>query len=201
MINLLPTDLKTSYHYARRNVSLRKWVVAFVVALVGLGALATYGLLTLKQSTDQYNKEIAQTKAVFKQEQFAETQKRVQDISGNFKLVVKVLSQEVLFSQLLKQVATTIPAKASLTGLTISQVQGAIDISAVAVDYKTATQVQVNLADPANKIFTKADIISINCDTKPDSTNKSKYPCAVNIRALFAPDNPFLFINSKGTKP
>lgn len=201
MINLLPNDVKTSYYYARRNVSLRKWVIAFMFALIGLGVLATFGLLTVKQSTAQHSKEITQTETTFKQEQFAETQKRVQEMSSNFKLVVKVLSQEVLFSQLLHQVATTIPAKASLTGLTISQVQGAIDISAVAIDYKTATQVQVNLSDPANKIFSKADIISINCDTQADSTNKAKYPCAVSIRALFAPNNPFLLINSKGTKP
>ncbi len=51
MINLMPPDLKTGYTYARRNVVLRKWAVAFLVALVGLGVLTTYGMLTLKQST------------------------------------------------------------------------------------------------------------------------------------------------------
>ena len=203
MINLLPPDVKASYQYARRNVGLRKWLAAFLITLVGLGAIATYGLLTLKQSTEHYTKDIAQTEAIFKKEQFAETQKRVQDISSNFKLVVKVLSQEVLFSQLLTQVATTIPKNASLSGLTISQVQGAIDISAVATDYNTATQVQVNLADPANKIFSKADIVSITCDAKATATSAIpfKYPCSVSIRALFAPNNPYLFINSKGVKP
>lgn len=204
MINLLPPDLKTSYRYARRNVSLRKWVVLFVIALVMLGGLVTYGLLSLKQSTDQYNHEIAQTEATFKKERFTETQKRVQDISSNFKLVLKVLGQEVLFSQLLKQVATTIPANSSLTGLNISQIQSAIDISASAADYKTATQVQVNLSDPDNKIFSKADIINVTCNDKITATTittaRAVYPCSVNIRALFAPNNPFLFINSKGVR-
>jgi hypothetical protein len=195
MINLMPPELKTGYMYARRNVGLRKWVVMFLVALVGLGALATYGLLSIKQSTAHNTDQISATEAAFEKEKSADTQKHVQDISNNFKLAVKVLSQEVLFSQLIKQVGATIPNNANLTGLTINQIQGGIDISANATDYKTATQVQVNLADPKNKIFNKADIVSITCGTTGESN--AAYPCTVNIRALFASDNPFLFINNK----
>jgi len=199
VINLLPPDVKQSYVYARRNVGLRRWVVLFVIALVGLGALGTYGLLSLQQSTVQYKKQVADTEALFKKEKFDETQKKVEEIGSSFKLVVQVLSNEVLFSQLLKQIAATIPAKASLTGLNISQAQGAIDISAIAPDYNTATQVQVNLADPRNKIFSKADIVSINCSG--DNAQSSNGTCNVSIRALFAPDNPFLLVNSKAVKP
>ncbi len=196
MINLLPPKVKTGYRYARRNVLLRKWVAAFLIALVGMGALATYGLLNIKQSTVNHNSQIAATEADFQKEKSVDTQKHVQDISNNFKLAVKVLSQEVLFSQLIKQIAAAIPANANLTGLTINQVQGGIDISANATDYQTATQVQVNLADPKNKIFSKADIISVAC-----SGDGSTYPCTVNIRALFAANNPFLFINNTDAKP
>jgi len=199
MINLLPPGVKNGYRYGRLNVSLRKWVVACVVALIGLGALGTYGLATIQQSTIQYDNQIAATEAEFKKENFVGTQKQVQDISGSFKLVVKVLGQEVLFSQLLKQMAEAIPAKANLTGLTIGQTQGAIDITAITTDYNTATQVQINLADPKNKIFSKADIVSITCNDA--AASNPRYPCTVNIKALFAKDNPFLFINSKGAKP
>lgn len=199
MINLLPPDVKKSYRYARLNVVLRKWAMMFAVALVGLAVIGTYGLLSLQQSTNKYNHRIASTQTLFKQEDFAGTQAKVQDISNNFKLVVKVLSQEVLFSKLLKQIAATIPSNAKLTGLDINQTQGGIDITAAATNYSTATQVQVNLADPNNKIFSKADLVNITCG----STNAadSAYPCTVNIRALFASNNPYLFINSKGATP
>lgn len=196
MINLLPPDVKRSYHYARRNVVLRRWVMMCLAALLGLGIITTYGLLKLHQSTTQYSNRIAASKTLFKAEDFAGTQKHVQNISGSFKLVVKVLGQEVLFSQLLKQIATIIPFDANLTGLNINQTKGAIDITAVATDYKTSTQVQVNLADPANNIFSKADIISITCSSS--NALNPRYPCTVNVRALFATNNPFLFINSKG---
>ena len=89
------------------------------------------------------------------------------------------------------------PPGSSLTGLNIAQVTGGIDITAGASDYNTASQVQVNLADPNNKIFSKADIVGINCA----SGSSGSYPCTVTIRALFAANNPYLFINSGSAKP
>ena len=198
MINLLPPQLKDNYRYARRNVVLRRWIISTLIAFVGLGAIATYGSLTIHQSINHYNNQIAATQTVFKNENYLQIQSQVKNISGDFKLVVKVLGQEVLFSKLLQQIAATIPQNANLTGLTINQIQGGIDITANATDYSTATQVQVNLADPTNKIFSKADIVSINCSSI--SAVNAKYPCIVSIRALFAPNNPFLFINSKQVK-
>lgn len=203
MINLLPPEIKTGYSYARRNVGLRRWVAYSLVALIGLIGIVTYGWLSIHQSTIHYQKQIARTEALFKQEKFDETQKQVKDIAGSFKLVVQVLGNEVLFSQLIKQIAAITPAKANLTGLNISQAQTAIDITANAADYNTATQMQVNLSDPTNKIFSKADIISINCSATAAPAGQSTqaaYPCNVTIRALFANNNPYLFVNSKGTK-
>lgn len=199
MINLLPPAVKDSYRYARRNLVLRRWIANLVIALVGLVAISTYGLLNLHQSSSHYSTQIAETQALFQKEKFAETQATVLDISNSFKLVVQVLGQEVLFSQLLKQIAATIPANANLTSLNINQTQGAIDISAIATDYNTATQVQVNLADPANRIFSKADIVSIACGNA--TALNPNYLCTVNVRALFATSNPYLLINSKQVTP
>ena len=86
-----------------------------------------------------------------------------------------------------------IPAKASLTGISISKLSGGIDLTAAASDYNTATQVQVNLQDPANKIFDKADIINIVCSS---TSTDPQYPCTITIRAQFSKNNPFLFIAS-----
>jgi Tfp pilus assembly protein PilN len=199
MINLLPSDVKDGYRYARRNVILRHWIALFAIALGGLGVIATIGLVTLQGSITHYDNQITASQKLFEEENFAGTQAEVQNISNSIKLVVKVLGQEVLFSQLIKQIASAIPANANLTGLTINQTQGGIDITAVATNYATATQVQVNLADANNKTFSKADIVSVTCGGT-NATNP-RYPCTVNIRALFASNNPFLFINSKGTKP
>jgi len=195
MINLLPSDLRDSYRYGRRNVVLRRWVVMCLLAFVGLGMISTYGLFNLHQSTVTYNKKIADSQATLQKEQFTQTESQIKDISSSFKLVTQVLQQEVLFSQLITHIAAIIPTNANLSGLNISQTKGAIDISAIATDYNTATQVQINLASPDNKVFSKADITSVTCNSA--SAVDPRYPCTVNLKALFAPNNPFLLINSQ----
>ena len=146
----------------------------------------------MQQTSNTYTKQIAIANEKLKEQKLSEVQKEVTDISNNLKLVVQVLSREVLFSKLLKQLATVTPSNAVLTNLGIQQTTGGIDITAKTTDYTAATQLQVNLADPKNKIFSKADIVSITCNEQP---GKSPYPCTVNIRALFSDNNPFLFIN------
>lgn len=196
MINLLPPDLKRDYLYGARNTMLMNWALAFAAGLLGLGMLATYGLVTLQKSSTSYSTQVSMAQQQLDDQNLKGTEKQVKELSSDFKLVVQVLSKEVLFSKLLRQIATVIPSNAILTGLTINQVSGGIDITAAAKDYETATQLQLNLQDPTNKIFSKADIVSISCSA---SAQNASYPCAVQIRALFSNSNPYLFINSKGS--
>jgi len=196
MINLMPPEFKQEYRYARRNSGLLHMLILFGVGLAVLAVIVAAGLVYLQQAAKTYKVRAASIEATLKEQKQSEVETQVKDISGNLKLAVQVLSQEVLFSQLLKQLAVVTPNNATLSGITISQLQGAVDVTAKTTDYTAATQLQVNLADPANKIFSKADIVSITCVT-PTGTTDTKYPCTVVIRALFATDNPFLFINSK----
>lgn len=196
MINLLPPETKAGYSYARRNVALRKWVAALLVALVGVGALATYGLLNLQQSVISYNQQVASVQAKLQKEHLQETDKQVKDISSSLRLAAQVLSKEVLFSKLITQIGAAMPSGAILASLNINKTAGGLDLIAHTTDYGTATQVQVNLANPANKIFAKADIGNITCTSpKGEQAKVDPYPCIVIIRALFADNNPFLFIN------
>lgn len=200
MINLLPPDIKTSYRYAARNVSVVRWLSACIIGLVGVGILGTYGLLAVHHSIDSTDKQISTTTAQLQKAQLTRVNKQVNDISNSLKLVEKVLGQEILFSKLLKQMATAMPSGTNLTSLNISQVTSGsgLDVTAEASNYTTATQVQINLADPANQIFAKADIENVACDSK--SAQDPNYPCTVTLRAQFAQNNPFLFINQKQVK-
>lgn len=200
MINLLPPDMKKGYRYAERNVSMRRWAIAAFTGLIGVGIIATYGWLSIHQSQVSYDGQIVSSQNILQKEKLTQTDAKVHTITGSFRLAVKVLGQEVLFSQLLKQMAVVLPAGANLTTLNIESVQSGsgLDITADATNYTTATQVEVNLADPANKIFAKADINNITCNAA--SSQNPLYPCTVSIRAQFAQNNPFLFINQQGSK-
>lgn len=198
MINLLPTDLKQDYRYARRNVKLVKWAISFVAATLGLVIITGAAWVLMNNAIGTYNSQAASTDAALARQDVAGTEKQVTDISNNLKLMVSILSKEILFSQLLARLGNITPPKVILTGLSISQTESAIDITAQTTDYSAAAQLQANLSDPTNQIFSKADIVDISC-AKGASVVNPNYPCTANIRALFKANNPFLFINaSKG---
>lgn len=198
MINLLPNDRRLAIVYARRNTRLLHWIGGLLVGFSGIMLIILFGFFYIHQSTNTYNKRIAASQDQLRIQKLDDTETRVKDISGSLKLVVQVLGREVLFSELLQQIGSAMPQGSSLSSLNINKVTGGIDLNAVAKDYQTASQVQVNLQDPANKIFQKADIVSINCSTKSNDPN---YPCQIALRALFAKNNPFLFIHKPGAKP
>ncbi len=197
MINLLPTETRDGYHYARANQKLVPWIVALVLAIVGLVAIAMYGNITLNSSSDNYEKQIASSQQTLEQQHVASVKTEVTNISGSIKLAVSVLGREVLFSKLLEQITTVIPPGVNLTGLDINQDDGAIDLVANASGYQAATQLQANLTDPSNQIFSKADLVSVDC-SKAGSSGPGidpAHPCVVTIRALFGNNQQFLFIN------
>lgn len=200
MINLLPPELKQEYRYARYNRRLLYWLSASVLAIGGVVAIATVGLLIMGNNMDTYKTRIATAQTQLANQNVTGVQQQVTDMSNNLKLMVTVLSKEILFSKLLAQLGTLTPPNVVLTNLSISQTEKAIDITAQTANYNAATQLQVNLADPHSQIFSKADIVNINCassgSTTPGASN-TVYPCTVDIKALFTSNNPFLFINQK----
>lgn len=197
MINLLPPELKESYHYAARNVQLVRWAVICSLSFVGLALVSTVGLIVIQQTTLSYTGQIASAQKSLKDQKLTETQAQVSDISSSLKLAVQVLSKEVLFSKLLAQMATIMPANAVLTNLNLTQAQTSVEVTALTTDYSAAAQLQVNMADPANKLFSKADLVSVNCGNQ---SGDNRYPCTATIRALLAKNNPYLFINNGGTQ-
>lgn len=198
MINLLPHELKEEYRYARKNRRLVKWASAIVLAIVGMAAITMSGVIMMNNTSGEYRIKIVETKAELDSQNMASTQTQVTEISNNLKLMVAVLSKEVLFSKLLARLAAITPQNAILTDLSISQTESAIDITAHTTNYDAATQLQANLTDPNNKIFSKADLVNITCasTTGTTATKSATHPCTATIRALFTDNNPFLFINA-----
>ena len=194
MINLLPPEVKETYRYGRRNRALTHWLVSIVLCLAGAVALTAGGYIYLQHAVADSKSQLAVSQKQLASQHQADVQKQVTAISNNLRLATQVLSKEVLFSKLLKQLAAVTPNDAVLTGLSITKVQGSVDITAQTTGYPAAAQLQTNLADPKNQIFSKADIESISCAS---TTGNTAYPCSVTIRALFADNSPFLFVNDK----
>lgn len=193
MINLLPQAIKEDISYARRNTKLLQWIIATSTALFGVIVIVVGGLIYMQYSINESSKQLAVAKQTLASQKVDETQKNLESISSNTKLTVQVLSKEVLFSKLLRQIGSTLPPNTSLKSLQIDKVQGAIQLNANAADFNAATQLQVNLQDPKNGVFEKADINSITCGAQTSATANAPL-CDVNLKALFSKQNSYLYI-------
>ncbi len=201
MINLLPPETRENIMFARRNTQLLHWAISLLVGLAGIVAVVVFGHIYIDSNTKNINKQVEQARAQLKVQKLEETQKRVEDISSTLKLTTQVLSKQVLFSELLQQTGAAMPAGTSLSSLTINKLQGGLELQVDAKNYQTATQVQLNLQDPKNKIFEKVDIINIHCNSGASgSTQSSDYPCTGTYRGLFVKNHPFSFINTPATQ-
>jgi Tfp pilus assembly protein PilN len=196
MINLIPPGTRSGIMYARRNKMLRNWAFAMLLGIAGIVFVVLIGVIQIDQRVQQLETEVAASHEELKAARVDETQSRAEEMSNSFKLVTQVLSKQILFSEVLKQVGSVIPDGASLATLSLEQLTGGIDLQVSAKDYQTATQVQVNLQDSSNKLFDKADIVNISCD----ASGESIYPCTGNYRASYTNNNPFLFLNAGGAE-
>jgi Tfp pilus assembly protein PilN len=189
MINLLPPHQKEQLLYSKKNSKSIRWLVASAIVLVGVIVVLIGGYIYLSNIANSYSSQIETTEQQLQAQSIEETQKEIAELSNRLDLTVKVLSQQILFSELLKQIGSVMPRGTVLTSLSINELEGGIDLSAAAINYPTATQVQINLEDPANKIFDKADIVNINFVEREET----EYNYNVVLRALFAESNDFTF--------
>lgn len=193
MINLIPQDIKKDLKFARRNTYLVRYMIGAGVGFVAVLLVLIAGYVFLQQEARSHRDSIAASEAQLKAANETATINRVQEISNSLKLVVDVLGQEVLFSELLRQVGAAMPSGTVLQNLSLSsELSGAIDLQAGAEDYTSASQVQINMQDPNNQIFDKADIVSIDCNV-----DDPRYPCTVTLRTQFTKDNVFMLLSEQ----
>jgi Tfp pilus assembly protein PilN len=196
MINLLPSDMKTSLAFAHHNTKLIKIIIGLGIGTIGIILILAVGYLYLQQEVNSAKTSIKDSEASLKQQNETETLARAQEINSSLTLVVDVLSQEILFSKLLREVASVIPPNTVLQDLSLSsELDGALNLEIGAKDYNAATQVQVNLEQRPDSIFERADLNGVNCRTA--DAEDAAYPCTANLTAIFSKDNNFTLLGGK----
>lgn len=190
MINLLPPQYVDVVKHSKTNDYMARWLVALILAIVGLVILLASGWLYLDHQTKALNSQISAGKQQLEAQNVDGVRKDAEQISKDVKVINQVLGREIRFSELIQQIGKVMPPGTILGGLTLTKVDGAVDLTASAKDYNSAAQIAVNLSDPANNLFSSADIVSIQC-TSADSA----YKCGASFKALFNKDSQSRFIN------
>lgn len=192
MINLLPTAHADSIRYGRQNTKLRNWLIAMAAASLGLILIMAGGWVYLGQQEHNLQSDINNTNQQLKAQNLTQVQKNAKEITGDIKVINKILGTEVRFSDLIQAIGNDMPAGTVLGSLSLSdKVNGALDLSANTLDYASAAQVQVNLTQSANNLFSKVDIINVNCG----NNNNQAYKCTAVYRALFSKEAQTKFLS------
>lgn len=199
MINLLPPSKADAIRYGRQNSVLRHWLIGAAIAIGGLVVIIFSGWIYLNQESSNLRKGINLTTQQLQAENLSSVQADAKEITGDITVINKILSQEIRFSELIQAIGNIMPTDTVLGTLSLSnKVSGAVDITANAKYGNSVAQIAANLTDPQNQLFTKADVVSVSCDTNPTQA----YPCTVVLRALFSKTAQTKFISfSAGAKP
>jgi len=192
MINLLPPERATQIRYGRSNTKLRGWLLAAAAAIVGLVIIIVIGMIYINQQSKDLQSNIATDKLQLTTENLAQVQSDAKGISSDVKLINQVLGREIRFSDLMLNIGKVMPSGTILSGLTLTNLNSAIDVSANTLDYNSAAQIAVNLSDPGNDLFTHVDIVNIACQHDHPT---SPYSCTAVYKALFSKTASNSFLN------
>lgn len=195
MIDLLPTSIKQSRQYGRRNAKLLRWNIACLLAILGILAIGATGYFFINNATKAAATAKAQTEKLIDDAKLSKVEAEYTVFSDNLKTVVRILSNQVLFSELIQQIGGVTPSGATLNSISLSDSDNALDLDFTTASSSVAPTIQVNLVDPGSELFSSADIIQVNCQ----SVTENKESCNVQLRALFKDDAKFLFLNSVDT--
>ena len=199
MINLMPDDMRQEINYARRNYLLLKWMSAIFVVIVFVGLMTIFGQYYIKGNTQNLQKTAEITEARINSHNLSSTRTSIQNLSNNFVTITQLLKKQLLFSKMFVKIGSIIPQGAILRGITLSPTtSAAIDLNVIAVNREAATLAFVNISDPQNGLFDKADLLSVSCNdiTAQTEALSAKYPCSSIIKVVIKTDSSFYFLNS-----
>lgn len=198
MINLIAPEAKQDILYARKNTSLRRVLLNCYLLLLVLIGVIGFGYFWIDRTASSLESQATSAKEAITSQNLSEVQQKAESISNSLKLINQVLSKQILFSKLFRQMGSIMPAGSALSQISVEKIEGGISFSADARDANTASQVQINLSSAEAKLFDSVDIINLDC-AGTETTSSAAYPCTVSLRAQFAKNSGFYFIENKKT--
>lgn len=185
MINLLSREHKQNLKAARVNVTLRRYVNLIILVAVLAGLIFGAGYFLTMRDRAQATAAINDNKSQIAQ--YDSVKNEAEQFETNLKSAKVILGGQVTFSQLVVDIAQTLPEGAVLESLHIEtqDIGGKpITLSARTVD-SGITPLKLKSALEDSPLFSDVSIISIKRDTTTDKqtkqTSQSDYPVAVSL--------------------
>lgn len=185
MINLLPVDAQNMNRAAHLNLMLRTYIITLLAVLVVVLGIFGFGFyLTI------HDRSVAEQQLQANQQETASYQKvrnEAKTFADNLKIAKTILSQETLYSDLIVQIAQTLPSSAVLSSLTLdgTSTQKPALLSARVKTKSDALTLKNTLE--ASPLFEDVSLVSVTDPpaTTTPSTNRVQrdFPVVVTLNA------------------
>ncbi len=195
MINLLPPDVKNEMHFARINTVLISWIILCVIGIAGIGLVAVGGFFYMSRVESGTRQQKTTIEKEISDDKLDSYIKDYTSFTNDVKTVSTVLQKQVLFSSLITRLAAVLPSGVVVKQMNLGEKDNALTLDFVLPNRSSATVLQANLQDPANKLFSSADILNATCATTEDGTET----CSAQIRVLFDPSSRLLLYQPTAT--
>lgn len=187
MINLIPTSVKQARMYGRRNIKLLSYSIA--VLFVGLISMSVLLINMSIVSKDQARLVQEMNGRQTELDTLRVTQKDIDKIASQLKVIDKLYQGEVRFSQVLPKIAALLPNGAVLDSLTLTESKVAPLSLDISIDSQQLAAVfQQNLVH--SELFDQADISSISAIGSASKPAVKSYAYKTQIVASFRGSKP-----------
>ena len=183
MINLLSSNDKHQLQAARRNVMLLRYNIIILITLLVIGGVYGGGFfITMRGkmiAETQLNEDQARTAS------YTTVRTTIEQFSKNLTTAKTILSNEVVYSTLITDVAKSLPPGAVLSELTLGpdSFGKEITLGAATTNYGKSLELKSSLEKSA--LFSDVSLESV-ARTGTDQAGSTQYPIAVVIKATFA---------------
>lgn len=182
MINLLPPQTKRHIRAARQNIVLRRYCFLVVFSALLFSAIFAVGFWVTSDEKSQAERAKAADQQAMAQ--YADVREQAEQFASDLKTAKEILGGSVSFSDLIIDIAATVPPGVVLNNLALGATtqKGPIDITGRAKSYDAVLAIKTSLE--SSDIFQDVNIAST---TQGDS--EGDYQFTFNIKAQFSGDN------------
>lgn len=183
MINLLPPAIKDARRYGRRNKALLSYTISIAaIAVLSIGVIL---FNTRFVSEDKAHLQAEMLSRAKETTSLEAGQKDVEKIAAELKIVDKLYSGQVRFSQLIPKIGGLLPGGAVLTSLSLNgSTASPLQLSVKLESQDLAAVFLKNLVN--SDLFDQADISNItSVGTSVAVPGKKSYPYSATLTAAF----------------
>jgi cell division protein FtsB len=175
MINLMPDNAKKEIRSARMNVILGRYIIVILFAFGFLVLLlaGSYVVLTQTKQSAQRLIDANGTKANV----YSSTKAQVEALSSSLSATKTILDQEVLYSNVLMNIAHQMPAGTVLGGITLN----AASFTGTPITLKAYAKTTDDAVALRQKFQSSPIFTNVNFDSVSGSAGITDYPVGVSM--------------------